>query len=136
MDAGTRFLILLLDGESYAIPIARLLEITVARAIQRDAKHSELFEGTVEFRGAWIPVLNIKKIFKLPGAPGTTLLVVKSGKGAIGILVDAVTDILDTEQRPIPLPTGVTKPGLRYYSGILRHKEKLVLLLNQDGLLP
>jgi chemotaxis signal transduction protein len=136
MDASTRFLILLLDGESYAIPIARLLEITVARAIQRDAKRSELFEGTIEFRGAWIPVLNIKKVFRLTGAPGTTLLVVKSGKGAVGILVDAVTDILDTAQKPIPLPAGVVRPGLRYYNGILRHKDTLVLLLNQDGLLP
>jgi chemotaxis signal transduction protein len=136
MDAGTRFLILLLDGESYAIPIARLLEITVARAIQRDPSLSEVFEGKVDFRGAWIPVLNIKKIFKLPGVTGTTLLVVKSGKSVLGILVDAVADILDTEQKPVPLPKGVINPGLRYYKGILRHKEKLVLLLNQDGLLP
>jgi len=135
MDAGTRFLILSLDGESYAIPIARLLEITVARAIQRDPSLAEVFEGKVEFRGAWIPVLNVKKIFKLPGMPGTTLLVVTSGKGTLGILVDAVTDILDTEQRPAPLPKGVINPGLHYYKGILRHKEKLVLLLNQDELL-
>jgi purine-binding chemotaxis protein CheW len=136
MDSGTRFLILLLDGESYAIPIARLLEITVARAIQRDPNRSEIFEGTFDFRGARIPVLSIKKIFKLPGPTGTTLLVVKNGKGVLGILVDAVTDILDTEQRPVPVPKGVMNPGQRYYAGILRHKEKLVLLLNQDGLLP
>jgi purine-binding chemotaxis protein CheW len=136
MDEGTRFLILSLQGESYAIPIAGLLEITVARNMQRDPDLTEVFEGKVEFRGAWIPVLNIKKIFKLPSLPGTTLLVVKGGRGTLGILVDAVTDILDTAQRPVPLPNGVVNPGLRYYNGILRHKEKLVLLLNQDGLLP
>lgn len=136
MDEGTRFLILSLEGESYAIPIARLLEITVARNIQREPSLTELFEGKVEFRGARIPVLNVKKIFKLPSPPGSTMLVIKSRRGTLGILVDAVTDILDTEQKPAPLPKGVLDPGLQCYNGILRHKEKLVLLLNQDELLP
>ena len=32
-----------------------------------------MFEGKFEFAGKWIPVLNIKKIFRLPGKPGTAL---------------------------------------------------------------
>ncbi len=136
MDDGKRFLILSLGGESYAFPITRLLEITVPRGIQKDAKLGEAFEGEIEYRGAWIPVLNTKKVFKLSGQPGATLLVVKSGKGTLGILVDDVMEILDTDERPAPMPQGVVAPGFRYYSGVLRHKENLVLLLNEDGLLP
>jgi len=136
MDDGTRFLILSLEGENYAIPITRLMEIMVARNIQKDPKLTELFEGTFEFRGTSIPVLNLKKIFKLSGHPGETLLVIKNARGMLGILVEAVMDILDTEQRLIPLPNGVINPSLQYYKGILRHKENLVLLLNEDELLP
>lgn len=136
MDEGTRFLLLSLEGENYALPIARLLEITTPRDIRKDPDLTGLFEGKFEFRGKRIPALDIKKLFKLPGAAGTTLLVVKSGKGTLGVLVDAVTEILDTDQRPVPMPTGVINPSLRYYSGILRHKENLVLVLNGDGLLP
>ena len=135
MDEGTRFLILSLDGENYAIPITRLLEIMVAHNIQKDPKIMEPFEGKFEFRGTWIPVLNLKKIFKLSGSPGVTLLVIKNARGMLGLLVEAVMDILDTEQRLIPLPNGVVNPGLRCYKGILRHKESLVLLLNEDELL-
>jgi purine-binding chemotaxis protein CheW len=136
MDDRTRFLILSLSGESYALPITRLLEITVPRNIQKDPNLTEMFDGKFEFRGRLIPVLNTKKIFKLPGALGETLLVVKSIKGTIGLLVDAVTEILDTEQKPVVMPKGVINPSFPYYSGILRHKEKIVLLLNEDGLLP
>jgi len=136
MDVGTRFLILSLEGESYAVPITRLLEITVPRGIQRDAKLTEVFEGKIEFRGKWIPVVNVKKIFKLGGKPGAALLVIKGAKGLLGLLVDAVTEIIDTEQKPVPLPKGVMNPTLNYYAGILRHKEGLILLLNEDGLLP
>ncbi len=136
MDEGTRFLILSLEGEAYAVPISRLLEIAVPRNIQKDPNLTELFEGKFEFRGKLIPVLNIKKVLNLPGTIGTTLLVVKSGKGTLGVLVDAVTEILDTDQRPVPMPKGVINPSMQYYSGILRHKDNLVLLLNGDGLLP
>jgi len=138
MDEGTRFLILSLEGENYAVPIASLLEITTPHELRKDPNLTELFEGKFEFRGKLIPVLNAKKLFKLPGKPGMTLLVVTTGKGTLGFLVDAVTEILDTDARQgvVPLPKGVINPSLQYYSGVLRHKENLVLLLNEDGLLP
>ena len=136
MDDRTRFLILSLSGESYALPITRLLEITASRVTQQDPTEAEMFEGKVEFRGRLIPVVNIKKIFKLPGTLGETLLVINSVKGIIGLLVDNVIEILDTEQKPLPMPKGIINPRLKYFSGILRHKENLVLLLNEDGLQP
>ena len=136
MDKGTRFLIVSLGGESYAMPITRLLEIAVSKAIKKDANLTEVFEGKFEFRGKWIPVLNIKKIFRLPGKPGTALLVLNSAKGVLGMLVDAVTEILDKAQKPAPVPKGVMNPTLQYFGGILRYRDDLILLLNEDGLLP
>lgn len=136
MAENKRFLILSLEHEQYAIPITRLLEITVARNIQNDPSLDDFFEGKFEYRGSPIPVLNIKKLFKLPSSPLETLLVVKNKKRTFGILVDAVTDILDSVQNVIPMPKGVVAPGLHCYNGVLRHGDNLVLLLNEDGLLP
>jgi len=135
MGTETRFLILSLDGEGYAIPIDRVAEITVPREMRRNGDLTEVFEGRVEFRGKWMPVLNLRKLFKLSGAPGSVLLIVKTGKGDIGMLVDAVTEILDTDKKPLPMPRAVLNPSLPYFHGIIRHKGKLVLLLNEDGLL-
>ena len=136
MAEGTRYLILSLQGEGYAIPISRLLEITVPRDIQKDKGLSEVFEGKCEFRGRLVPVLNLKKIFNLSGNKGAALLMVQSAKGTIGLLVDEVSEIFDTAQKPAPVPAGVLNPSMRYYGGILRHRDSLVLLLNEDGLLP
>lgn len=136
MEEKTRFLILLLQGESFAIPITSLLEITVPRNIQKDPKLSEIFEGKIDYRGKMIPVVNLKKVLKLPGSPGGGLIVVKSSKGVLGLLVDAAKELLETAQRPIPMPRGVLNASVNYFAGILRNNEDLVLLLNQDGLLP
>ena len=136
MDETTRFLILSLQGEDYAIRITSLLEIAVPRGIQKDKNLSEIFEGKIDYRGKWIPVVNLKKVLNLPGAPGGALLVMQSGKGVLGLLVDAVSELLDTTQKPAPVPRGVMNSGQKYYTGLLRSKSGLVLLLNEDGLLP
>ena len=135
MEEKNRFLILLLQGESFAIPIASLLEITVPRTIQKDQKLSEIFEGKIDYRGKLIPVVNLKKVLKVAGDPGGSLVVVKSSKGVLGLLVDGAKELLETGQKPFPLPRGVMNPSLNYYGGILRNRDSLVLLLNEDGLL-
>jgi chemotaxis signal transduction protein len=136
MDDKIRFLILSLDGEGFAIPITSLLEITVPRNIQKDQKLSEIFEGKLDYRGKMIPVVNLKKVLKLPGNPGGALIVVKSSKGVLGLLVDSAKELLETAQKPVPMPRGVLNPSLNYYAGLLRNREDLVVLLNEDGLLP
>jgi chemotaxis signal transduction protein len=136
MDDKIRFLIVLLEGESFAIPITSLLEITVPKNIQKDQKLSEIFEGKLDYRGKMIPVVNLKKVLKLPGNPGGGLIVVKSSKGVLGLLVDTAKELLETSQKPVPMPRGVLNPSLNYYAGILRNREDLVVLLNEDGLLP
>jgi chemotaxis signal transduction protein len=136
MDDKIRFLILSLDGEGFAIPITSLLEITVPRNIQKDQKLSEIFEGKLDYRGKMIPVVNLKKVLKLPGNPGGALIVVKSSKGVLGLLVDSAKELLETALKPVPMPRGVLNPSLNYYAGILRNREDLVVLLNEDGLLP
>jgi purine-binding chemotaxis protein CheW len=137
MDEATRFLILSLAGENYAVRITGLLEITVPRNIQKDPKLSEIFEGKIDYRGRSIPVVNLKKILKIPGGPGAALLVMQSGRGVIGLLADAVSEILDTARAPAPLPRGVVNQRLGYYAGVLRgSRQDLVLLLNVDGLFP
>jgi len=136
MDDKIRFLILSLEGESFAIPITSLLEITVPRNIQKDQKLSEIFEGKLDYRGKMIPVVNLKKVLKLPGNPGGALIVVKSSKGVLGLLVDSAKELLETAQKPVPMPRGVLNPSLNYYAGILRNREDLVVLLNENGLLP
>jgi chemotaxis signal transduction protein len=136
MDEPKRFLILSLDGASFAIPITSLLEITVPRNIQKDRTLSEIFEGKIEYRGKLIPVVNLKKILKLPGKPGSGLIVMKSSKGLLGVLVDSASELLETREKPYAIPRGVLNTSLHYYAGILKNREDLVLLLNEEGLLP
>ena len=136
MDETNRFLILSLEGERYAIPISRLIEISAPREIKADPKLTEIFEGKVDYRGKWVPVINLRKVLRIPGGTSTALLIIKSAKGPLGILVDAVSEIVAIDHAPVPLPRSVINPSIKFYRGILRQSDVLVLLLNEDGLLP
>lgn len=136
MEETSRFLIMTLADETFAIPITSLLEITTPRNIQRDPNLSEIFEGKYEYRGRMIPVVNLRKVLKMPGNAGASLIVTRCAKGIIGLLVDGAKELLDTREKPQPLPAGVVNPGLNYYAGVLRSGDELVLLLNEDGLVP
>jgi chemotaxis signal transduction protein len=136
MDERTSFLILSLEGESFAVPLTSLVEITVPRSLPRDPALSVRVEGKVEYRGREIPVVNLKKLLQMPGDPGGSLIVVKSAKGVLGLLVDAAQEILESVQKPAQLPQGLMDPHQEYYAGILRNREDLVLILNENSLLP
>lgn len=135
MADAKRYLIVSLEGEGYAVPVAGVAEIASAHGLEPDPKLATFFEGKIELRGKRLPVLNLKRLFKIEGKPGKVLLVISSGRGEIGILVDAVTEILDAESDPIPMPQGVVNPSLGYYRGILRHRGELILVLNTDVLI-
>lgn len=127
---------MMLREETFAIPIASLLEITSSQNIRKDPNLPEIFEGTYEYRGTMIPVINMKKALKIPGAAGMALIVTQRTKGIIGLLVDGAKELLATREMPVPLPAGVVDRSLNCYAGVLRNGDDLVLLLNEDGLAP
>ena len=133
MADETRFLILSLGGAGYAVPVSRVVEITAPRDIQRDKGLTEAFEGKVEYRNKLLPVLNVRKVLRLGGEGGSTMLVLRTAKGEVGFLVDAVIEIADSAA-PSPMPRGVLDSAFPYYRGVLRHKNELVLVLNEDGM--
>lgn len=135
MGQGPRLLIFSIEGDDYAISTERLVEITVSGLVLNDETLTANFEGKMEFRDRILPVLNLKKVFKVQGKPGKVLLVLKTAKGEVGLLVDAVTEFLNTEKQVRPIPQGVMNPTLPYFTGILKHKGSILLLLNEDGLL-
>jgi hypothetical protein len=49
--------------------------------------------------------------------------------------VDAAKEILESAQKPAQLPKGIMDPHQTYYAGILRNREELVLILNENSLL-
>lgn len=146
-----------LGREEYCIPVNQVQEIqdyNRDNPPRRMPNSSHFIEGIINLRGQIIPVLDLKKRFnlgKIEPTRETRFIVVEIDKEKIGILVDAVLEVLrinaDTFEPP---PSKITASiNTAYISGVgrlhpkdkeikeekLEESERLVILLDIDKIL-
>jgi purine-binding chemotaxis protein CheW len=128
-----------LGAELYGVEIAGVHEIIRLQAITRVPRAPAFVEGIINLRGKVIPVVDLRRRFGLPAATHTRasrIVVVEIGDQVVGIIVDAVIEVLRvnaaTVEPPSPVVAGLDAEYLR---GIAKLPERLVMLLNLDRVL-
>jgi purine-binding chemotaxis protein CheW len=96
-------------------------------------------EGVVEYQKKVVPVISLRRRFELPAMearPETRILVLNASGEWIGAIVDAVIEVSGVQQEQMSDPPSLFR-GLsgEFLKGIVRHDEKLVIVLDVDRLL-
>lgn len=96
-------------------------------------------EGVIEYQGRVVPVINLRARFEMPRNEvhgGTRILVFQAAGEWIGAVVDAVVEVAPMERGTLSPPPPLFR-GLagEYLLGILRRKERLVIVLDVARLL-
>ncbi len=96
-------------------------------------------DGVIEYRANVIPQLDLRRRFELPEtAVGATtrVLVLNAGGGWVAVVVDAVLEVAAYDASQLSAPPVLFR-GLtgEYLQGLVRHGERLVVLLDVDRLL-
>src|SRR5579859_1448251 len=128
-----------LGAEFYGVDIARVHEIIRLQTITRVPRAPSFVEGVINLRGKVIPVVDLRRRFGLPTAEhsrASRIVVVEIGDQVVGIVVDAVSEVLRVNsasiEPPSPVVAGVDS---EYISGIAKLPERLVILLDLDRVL-
>jgi purine-binding chemotaxis protein CheW len=129
-----------LSEEYYAIDIKSVQEIVRMQSITSIPGSEDWVEGITNLRGRVVPVIDLRKRCVVPVAEHTaeTRIVVVSGPtGMVGFVVDAVTEVLRIAADQIEFPsTIVSAPANSYLRGIAKLDDRLISLLDLDGLVP
>jgi purine-binding chemotaxis protein CheW len=125
--------------EEYALDIMRIKEIINPAPITRVPRAPAFIEGIIELRGAFLPVVDLRKRFGLdPRAAGReTKYVIVSLEGRIvGLIVDRVTEVSRIANDDIgkPPPMAVGDEG-RFFSGVVKTGDRILLMLDLDAVL-
>jgi len=96
-------------------------------------------DGVIEYRANVIPQIDLRRRFELASAaptPTTRVLVLNSGGGWVAVVVDAVLEVAGYEESQLAAPPVLFR-GLagEYLRGLVRHGDRLVVLLDVDRLL-
>jgi len=127
------------EDEHFGIPIMRVYEIIAVPKLTRIARAPESIVGVINLRGQIIPVIDLRALFAMPAGTADKrqrIVVTQSQGKVIGLLVDAVTEVLriqggELEPMPDAIRTGLTE----YADSIYKMPDRIIVLLNMDRLL-
>ncbi len=93
-------------------------------------------EGVTNLRGTVLPVVDLRTRFGMEQAAftkNTRVVVVMTGSDLVGLVVDAVTEVLHISQKSIEPPSFfVASLDSAYIVGIAKMKDRLITLLDLD----
>ncbi len=125
-----------LAEEAYGVDIGKVNGIERMQAITKVPRTSDSVEGVINLRGEVIPVVDIRKVFRLPATEvtkDTRIVVVDINSQQVGCLVDAVTEVLRISSDSVEPPSSmITSSGSDYLLGIVKLEGRMIILLDLD----
>ena len=129
-----------LADEFYALDIQAVQEIVRMQAITSIPGSDAWVEGITNLRGRVVPVIDLRKrcgVEPREHTPETRIVVVSSAAGMVGLIVDAVSEVMRIPGEQVEQPSAiVTVPENTYLRGIAKLVNQLVSLMDLDGVLP
>ena len=129
-----------LADEYYAIDIQAVQEIVRMQTITSIPGSDHWVEGITNLRGRVVPVIDLRRRCNVDAAEHSTetrIVVVSSKNGMVGLIVDAVSEVLRIPGEQVEYPSSiVTALENSYLRGIAKLEDRLVSLMDLEGLLP
>lgn len=137
MNLSGQLVVFTLDERYYALDLSvverteRMVEVTPL------PQAPEIVVGVINVRGRIIPVLNIRKRFRLPEklpALSDHLVLARTARRAMAFTVDAVCGVVERSEQEIIEPASVL-PGIEYVKGVVKFADGMIFIHDLDGFL-
>lgn len=134
-----QFLTFAVEGSEYGVGIMRVREIRGWADTTRIPNAPEYMRGVINLRGLVIPIFDLRTRFGQGSTKANeknVVIVISVAERIIGILVDAVSDILTVGRNEVKDAPSVAETGIddAYVEGLISVGEKMVVLLDVDYL--
>lgn len=135
---GNQYLTFRLADEEYGLEILRVQEIKGYSRITPLPNTPVEIKGVMNLRGTVVPIIDLRARFGLQQTDYdrfTVIIVVTIGTKIVGLVVDAVSDVLNVGQNEMaPAPDLGAGVDTSFMKGMARTGDRLITLLNVDRL--
>ena len=137
-----KYLTFKLSTEEYGLEILKVREIIGLMNITAVPRTPDYVRGVINLRGTIIPVVDLRKKFGMESTEETEqscIIVVevtkKDGSEAIGVFVDAVSEVLDIAENDIEKAPSLGAVNTDFILGMAKIKDSVKILLNVEKVL-
>ncbi|RKY89603.1 chemotaxis protein CheW [candidate division KSB1 bacterium] len=134
-----KYLTFTLQNEEYGFEILKVKEIIGIMNITHVPQTPPFVKGVINLRGKVIPVIDLRLKFGLEEAEYTSetcIIVVDIKNTLVGIIVDSVSEVLDTTEKDLePPPDFGASVDTSYILALAKGKGKVKILLDIDKVL-
>lgn len=126
-----------LDSLRLGIPLAAVERVVPAVEITPLPGAPEPVAGVFNLQGQVVPVLDLRRRFRLPQRatiPEDHVVIVHSAGRLLGVLVDEAQDVVDFDLETITRPDLVVE-GFEHIQGIVRLKDGLLMINDPERFL-
>ena len=119
-----------LDGHHYAVSLAAVERIVHVVEVAPLPKAPEIVLGVINFSGRIIPVVDMRRRFRLPAKEVGLydhLIIARTSKREIAFIADGVAGVIECPEADITAAEKIV-PGLEYLSGVLKLKDGLIFI--------
>ncbi|HTS84904.1 MAG TPA: chemotaxis protein CheW [Usitatibacter sp.] len=138
-DATREVLVFVIGKEEYGVDILKVQEIRGYDKVTALPSAPDFLKGVVNLRGTIVPVIDMRIKFKLPDPrydSFTVVVILKLSSRVIGIVVDAVSDVVRLAAADVKDPPRLgSVVDSSYLTGVATLNERMVLLLDIEKLL-
>jgi purine-binding chemotaxis protein CheW len=133
-ETVTQVVVFQLGDELYGADIAVVREVSPLQRVTRVPRTPRYIEGVTNLRGRVIPVVDLRRRLGLPATPhtkSTRIAVAELDGGQVGMIVDAVQEVLRVPSSCIEPPTQLlAKVESEYVLGVAKVDGRLIILLD------
>lgn len=128
-----------LQGEEFAVDIQKVREVLKITQITPLPQSPEFIEGVINLRGEVLPVVDLRKRFRLTGtgeAGKARIIIVEIEEGLVGLIVDSVTEVLHLKSTAVePPPRRLSGGKTEFIQGVGKLGDRLLIILNLEKIL-
>ena len=128
-----------LRDEEYGVSILNVQEIRNMTDITRVPFAADFIKGVINLRGSVLPVIDLKKRLGLAETPyteNTRIVTVTIDELHVGMLVDAVTEVLTIGSKTVDTKKATNdRGGSRFLNGIGNVDGRLIIMLNLEEII-
>jgi purine-binding chemotaxis protein CheW len=132
-----QLIVFTLDSQRYALHLPVVERAIRMVEISPLPKSPEIVIGVVNYHGAVIPVLNIRRRFRLPEREpelGDQLLIARTASRIVALVVDTVHDVITLPSGELVEPEAILSK-LEHLEGVVKLDDGMVFIQDLDAFL-